>query len=188
MHRTTRPLGFPHLAALIVGLCAFMAPSVARANLTVDALVTPLGGGVFHYEFSITNINHADLFLVTVTDAPLGDQRISDTLFAPQGFLASYDPGLGLLDFVGDSTPNFPIGKTDGFGFDSTFGPAANFTSFEAFTEANFPDPAATGQVRATIVQVVPEPASLLLVTMGLLGYACTRAKPSVQRRGTRLH
>jgi hypothetical protein len=165
-----------------------MAPAAARADVTVDALVTPLAGGLFHYKFSITNDSLADLFLVTITDAPLGEQRITDTLSAPQGFLASYDPGLGLLDFLGDSTPNFPIGKTDGFAFDSAFGPSVNFTSFEAFTEAIFPDPAATGDVRATIVKVVPEPASLLLLAMGLLVYACTRAKPRAQRRGPRLH
>lgn len=158
------------LAAAVLALGA-LAATTARANLSVEAVVSPSGGG-FHYEFSVVNDTLADAFLVTLTDAPLGDALISATLTAPAGFLANYDPGLGLIDFIADAAVFFPLGTTAGFAFDSLFGPAANFTTFQAFTLTGFPTPAAAGQVSFA---AVPAPAGIALWLLGLAGFAALR-------------
>jgi hypothetical protein len=134
----------------------------------VDAIVTPTGGGVFHYEFSVTS-DLADLFLVSITDAPPGDPLIAATLTTPVGYLANYDSGLGLLDFIADTAIFFPFGTTSGFAFDSSFSPVANFSLFEAYSLADFPVPIA-GVVNITQVVQVSEPDMLPLLGFALVG------------------
>jgi hypothetical protein len=151
----------------------------ASAVLMVDATVSPLSGGVFHYEFSVINDSLPDLFLVSITDAPLGDPLIGASLVAPAGFLANYDPGLGFLDFIADTTPLFDIGTTSGFAFDSAFSPTDAFSLFEGQTLSGFPVPI-TGLVNVTVVDggAVPEPGILSLIAIGLAGWLGGRRTP----------
>jgi hypothetical protein len=164
-----RPRQYKNLIGLAVALCVLMASGVSHASLMVDATVAPIGGGLFHYEFSITNTSFVDLLFVTITDAPLGDGLITSTRTAPGGFKTEYDSGLGLIDFLADTTPEFPIGTTSGFSFDSAFGPVGNFTTFEAFTLASFPSPEVAGNVQTN---VIPEPGTIAMLAIGLCVFA----------------
>lgn len=148
----------------------------ASATVMVEATVTPLAGGVFHYDLAVVNASILDLFLVTIVDMPLADPLIDGTLTSPAGFLASYDGGLGFLDLLGDITAEFPLGRTEPFAFDSLAGPAS-FMAFEAFDLAGFPVPAVTGTLTFIIVDV-PEAvtASLFAVGLALLPIALRRS------------
>jgi hypothetical protein len=128
-------------------------------------------GAFFSYDFTVVNDDPlADLFLVTLTDAPFADALIPGSLTAPAGFIASYDGGLGLLDFLADTAIVFPPGDTGLFSFLSTAGPTASFNAFEAHTLSSFPTPAVTGEVDITVIpgQQVPEPGALALLGLGL--------------------
>lgn len=141
----SNPLAGGALAAL-----ALAAVPAARAQLSVDALVEPLGGS-FRYGFTVNNAGPDDYLLVTIYNAPLGDALITSTLAAPLGFQAAYDDGLGLVDFVED-TSFFAAGTSAGlFSFESLSGPSSFFDVFVAL------DPLGrefTGNVN---VRVVPE-------------------------------
>ena len=156
------------LARVLFGIALFagatLGSGVAQAAIIVDATITPTGGGVFHYEISITNNEAEDLVIVTITDAPPGDPLIDLTLTVPVGFLGSYDDGLGFVDFLAD-TMDFTVGSTiSGFSFDSLGSPPTYFTQFAALsvngTEFE-------GDITATVVQV-PEPGGLALLALGL--------------------
>src|SRR4029434_4598588 len=89
-------------------------------------------------EFTIGNSGPADVPIVSITDAPVNDPLIGPSLEAPPGFLASYDPGIGLsfgfVDFLED-TELFAVGTTrTGFRFQSAASPPSYFTLFEALT------------------------------------------------------
>src|ERR1043165_6568316 len=91
----------PHrtaLSALILASSLF-APKL-WAPPFVHSDITPLGGGLYEYDFSILNTGPEDIVLVTITDAPLGDPLIAGSLVTPPGFLSSYDSGLGFVDFI----------------------------------------------------------------------------------------
>ena len=149
--------------ALVLG--AMQLPRAALASVMVDRAVTPLGGGAYHYAFSVTDTLAGDIILVTLTDAPLGDPLIPGTLTGPAGFLTNYDSGLGLVDFIADIPPEFPIGTTGLFEFDSTTAPGAGFTLFDTL---NVLGDVTSGQVN--VAQAIPEPGSLALFAVGLLG------------------
>jgi hypothetical protein len=155
------------LASLLGALTA--AP--ATAMLTVQALVTPVGGN-FEYDITIDNGLSEDVSIVSLVDAPLSDPLIDPTLTSPAGYLASYDDGLGFVDFLED-TSSFAAGTVvAGFSFTSTSGPGAGvFASFEALTVlGDF----VSGTVEVTLV---PEPGTTLLVALGLLGLALPRGR-----------
>lgn len=155
--------GNSYLVGLVVALGAWLAANVCHATLMVEATVQPLNGGLFHYEYAITNNTPTDVVLVSILDAPINDMTITSTLTAPVGFLANYDPGLGIVDFL-EATQRFDLGTTvSGFRFDSAFGPAPGlFSAFEAF---NTDGDKLTGTIQT---QVVPEPGTLALLTLGL--------------------
>ena len=77
--------------------------------------------------------------MLTIKDAPiadllnpLGDPLITPSLLTPVGFLASYDSGLGFVDFLADSDL-FGAGTTkSGFSLQSSADGSVNFTIFEA--------------------------------------------------------
>ena len=118
----------------MVMLCMLISSGIAHAALNVSAVVSPAGGGLFHYVFTIQNTGPDDVAIVSV-DAPINDTFIDPSLTFPAGFLASYDPLLGFVDFLED-TDLFASGTiVTGFAFDSASGPTAgSFLEFEALT------------------------------------------------------
>jgi len=156
------------LTGLAVGLCVLTVPSVSNALLIVEDTVTP-GVGVFHHEFTITNNTIDDVAVVSILDAPIGDPFITGSLIVPVGFMGSYDSGLGVIAFLGN-TQLFAAGTTTGgFEFDSAFAPTPSpsslFTAFEALTvNGSF----ITGDVQSAVAQV-PEAPPLLLLVLGVL-------------------
>ncbi len=118
----------------LVMFCVLIASGIAHAALDVSAVVSPAGGGLFYYTFTIQNTGPDDVAIVSV-DAPINDTFIDPSLTFPVGFLASYDPLLGFVDFLED-TDLFASGTiVDSFAFDSASGPTAgSFQKFEALT------------------------------------------------------
>jgi hypothetical protein len=159
---------------LAVALGVLLAASAVHAALIVEATVSPLGGGVFHYEFSVTNNEAEDVAIVSITDAPIGDALIGPSLSTPAGFLGSYDAGLGFVDFLADADI-FGVGTTkSGFSFDSESGHAPGvFSEFEALSIfGSF----FSGQVQAT-QNVIPEPSAMALLAVGLCAWGLILAR-----------
>ena len=162
------------VACGVVGIVLAAAP--AAAELIVDASVTAFGAGIFNWDILITNTGPEDFSLVSIVDAPPGEPLITQTLTAPAGFTASYDSGLGIVDFI-ESQNLFGAGMTNGgFMFSSVAAPGDGVLQrFEAFdTLGNF----VTGAVNQ---RAVPEASTATLATVGLL-VACWRRR--VLRRG----
>ncbi|GMU22354.1 MAG: hypothetical protein AMXMBFR13_24400 [Phycisphaerae bacterium] len=146
-----------HLLALLLGLGA--APALAQVDIAVE--VTPAGEGLFHYAYSLTNLGSADVAIVSIAVPP--DPLAIDNLMAPAGFLASFDPGLGFLDFV-EATQSFePAVGVSGFSFDSPFGPGsagytaldANGLMFSGNTTAPVPEPTSALSLAACLTLLV---------------------------------
>ncbi|MBI2925170.1 MAG: hypothetical protein HYY24_05640 [Verrucomicrobia bacterium] len=155
-------------AALILAL--WLSAQSAEAILIVEGTVTPLAGS-FEYEFSISNLGPNDYVIVSILNAPLADPLIDPTLVAPVGFLASYDDGLGFVDFLGD-TDLFAVGTTvSGFSFESLSGPGTVFTLFEALSVLG---DSFSGSITITPAGVPETGSSLPLASLSLiaLGFA----------------
>lgn len=156
------PPSDPGTLAIPLLLTALVAPAHA---LQVNASVQDLGSS-FQYSFSVVNDDPIDdLFIVTLTDAPIGDALIAGSLSSPTGFDTNYDAGLGLLDLIADSALSFPAGATEFFSFESSAAPTAAFTSYEAldifFTSY-------TGSVDAQLSSAaVPLPPAIALFALG---------------------
>jgi hypothetical protein len=147
-------------ALLLVALA-----SPAGAVLIVEGTVSPAGGGLFHYEFTVTNDTPDDVILVSLVDGPLNDLDLDASLVAPPDYLASYDPGLGIVDFLEASALFAAFGSVGGFAFDTSAGPESGFfTTFEAFT--------ALGDPLNGDVVLIPEPSTFVLLLTGLAALA----------------
>jgi hypothetical protein len=159
-------------------LIAGLATQTALAVPTVNMTVSPLAGGIFQYQFSVSNSGPDDLAIVTIIDAPLADSLISSTLVHPTGFLASYDPGVGLtfglVDFLEDTSP-FQVGTTvSGFGFQSGAAPAAHFNSFEALSIEGEFFAGAVQRVSSTVPEGAP---TLVLAGIAFLAMFVARSR-----------
>ncbi|HEX9581259.1 MAG TPA: hypothetical protein VF970_09175 [Gemmatimonadales bacterium] len=151
-------------AILLWGLAA-----TATADLAVVLVPTPLGGGVFQYDVSVSNTGPQDVVIVTLADAPISDPLIEPSLIAPPGFVASYDSGLGFIDFL-ESTDLFAVGTTHGgFAFQSSASPPTHFTSFAALD--------LDGGFISGAITVVPEPVGAVLALSGLAVLAMVRGR-----------
>lgn len=158
---------------LVLALSLIGMLRVSSATLLVEATVTA-NAGAFHYEVAITNNTPDDVILVSLIDAPSNDPLISSSVTTPAGFLGSYDPLFGIVDFLADLDV-FGAGTTvSGLSFDSMSGPLAGFfTLFEALTEQG---ELLSGEVRLQ-TQVVPEPATIVLFAIGLGGLIFMRQR-----------
>ena len=142
----------------------------AHAGLIVESAAS--GGGPFHYEFSVENSGPEE-FAILSLNAPTFDPFIAASLVVPTGFLASYDSGLGIVDFLAD-TALFGVGpKLSGFSFNSETGPVSSF--FDVFTALDSAGNELTGQVAR-----IPEPTTLALITLGGVVLTCGRGRRAV--------
>lgn len=102
----------------MLGLALLASTSGTQAALLISGTVLPLGGS-YRYEASVINTDLQDYLFVSLLDAPLGDLLIGPNPTSPPGFQASYDSGLGIVDFVAD-LDTFGAGATKGtFVFES---------------------------------------------------------------------
>lgn len=146
----------------------------AEAAVVVSGTVRPVGGS-YRYELTIGNSGPDDLALVSLTDAPLGDPLIGASVACPAGFTASYDSGLGFLDFTG-LLGDFLAGTSIGvFAFESLAGPGSSFTVFEAL------DVNGVGERGIVSFTLVPEPGAAgtaLALGLALSAYV-RRSRPA---------
>ena len=148
------------LLGLAGALCALIVSGMARAQVTVNPTVTP-NGSLFHYDYCINDGTSSDLALVTIGVAQ-NDPNAVMNLTVPSGFKSNFDPGFGLVDFIGD-TQSFTAGQTFcGFDFDSPIRPQpSSFTAFDV-TGKSFAGPT---------LAPTPEPGSTtLLLALGASG------------------
>lgn len=157
---------------LFLALVLVLLAAPAQATPIVTATVTP-AGFLFHYEYSITFNALDDEVAVLTVIVPAGDATLDSTLVAPAGFLASYDPGLGFLDFL--PVVSFPgAGTLSGFAFNSARSAAA--TTFQALTifGGTLGGPT-TGPLGPP--SPIPEPATGALLAVGLAAVARRMAR-----------
>ncbi len=150
-----------YLQRLGLALALVGAVQGAQATLLVSSSATDQGGGIFHYDFSITNNGPSDVVIVSLL-GPAGDPNIGPSLSAPAGFLALYDEVLGFVDFL-EASDLFTVGSTlTGFGFDAAVVPGNGF--FDVFFAIDVDGGQDVGQVA-----FVPEPMSMSLLALGLV-------------------
>ena len=167
-----RPRRNTRLLGLVSALCAFIVAPAAHAQLVTLSPVM-LSNGLYHYDYSIANNTASDLFDLDINVAP-GLNTVQN-LTAPAGFMATNDTGLGIVDFLED-TSSFTAVPLSGFAFDSPLPPQSS--TFDA----NLADPnsnitVVSGQV---IAPQVPEPGTLALALLAAPGLLLT-----VRRRRT---
>lgn len=146
------------LAPTAATLLALLPAAAVHGGVLLTGTVTPLGGS-YRYEASVHNPDLEDYFLVSLTDAPVGDPLIDASLTTPPGFVGSYDTGLGIVDLLSDFE-SFAPGTTSGpFSFESLSDPGQAFASVQSafFNPATQDIETVNGTVRWT---VVPEPAA----------------------------
>jgi hypothetical protein len=120
------------LASVTLGFVLAALSSEAN-QITLDAVVTRLPDGV-RYDLVVNNSTLEDLVLISLLDGPLGDDRIGLTLSVPPGFLANYDSGLGIVDFLGDSEVFGAGTLLKGFSFETSPTAVLGLDSFEAIS------------------------------------------------------
>ena len=154
----------------MVSATCLLLPGITQAQVSTP-VVTLLGSGLYHYDYSITNTSPDDLFDVDIHVAP-GPGVVSN-VNTPGGFTSLYDSGLGLVAFTED-TALFTAAPLSGFTYDSAFAPV--FSTFDA----NFA-PLAGGitTTSGSTLAAVPEPGSVaLFVSMSAMaGFAARRKR-----------
>ena len=153
---------------LVPALAVNLAVTAQASTMSIDVLFADLGGGIFRYEFIITNTGMEDIAFLTINDAPMNDILIGPSLSAPEGFIASYDP-IGFVDFAGDTASFTPGDTFTGISFESSSSPDVAFTDFTAFTNG--------GELVTITTNLVPEPSSSLLLLCGIASFCFSRRR-----------
>ena len=140
----------------VTGALLFTAIAACNAQVVISPTVTAIGGALFHYNYTITNTSATDdLFDVSIHVIPaIGSVQ---NLVTPAGFKSAFDSGLGLVDFVEDSsffTTGTPI---TGFGFDSKFAPGTGVFDANFLTAAGSIN-TVSGRTLTPVGPPVPEP------------------------------
>jgi hypothetical protein len=164
------------LLSLLGALAGLSLAPQTQAQVTapvISYVANETSPGLWAFNFSVSIPGTDDFSIISVTDAPAGDGLIASTLTAPADFAASYDSGLGILDFIEGTQPFMAGSVTDGFTFQTTANPFAFFTTFEALTvNGGF----ATGSIVGT-VNPIPEPAHCAAVFVGVAGLLIARKR-----------
>ena len=167
-----RPRRLAGPLALAGALGALFSAGAARAQVTVVPVVTP-NGALFNYSYSVTDFNTTDLAIVNINGLPQVPSAATN-LMAPAGFQISFDPGVGIVSFLGDFMPGTSV---SGFSFDSTFAPGT--AAFDAEDNSGL-------MSNGTTLAPVPEASTLVSLGAGvlLLTFCAVRRRRAV-RSGT---
>jgi len=170
MKNSTRPAKLLALASAL--LCALALSATAHAQITLTPTITNIGGGLIRYQYSVSNTSLFDFSVISIN--VIAAPGAVQSLVAPTGFSAFFDPGLGQVDFV-ENTQSFTAGSTiSGFAFNSPFAPQmSTFTALRL--DGNGNPVTITGSVLAPAV--IPEPATFLLFGAGLAGLAAMKIR-----------
>lgn len=172
-------------AVLILALSA--APAVATP-LRLDYLVTPLGGGVFNYDFSFVNDNNdgtwsagQDFRWFVFGDVPAGSSPLTNFIGDPSSFVNSPYTGFGRTsgghngpDLQSVLTDWVPSGVGDSFSFSGTS--TADLAQGQ-LQWSNVIGGSTNPGVRGTFEDaiLIPEPTSLMLMALGGLAMLSRR-------------
>jgi hypothetical protein len=165
---------------MLVVLLLMMGSSIAVAIPSADFtyVETDLGGGIWQYDYMLFNTSDPvadagfdlyDLFftftpspLFTVLSVPSGWDWIGD----PSGFLLAFSLNPGAPPVGTDIAPGESLG-----GFFFSFDYQAGALPFDVtFTNPNDPDMPEIYSGTSSSSSAVPEPSTLLLVAVGLVG------------------
>jgi len=169
MNKSFRSAKLLSLASAL--LTALALPGAAHAQLTLTPTITNLAGGLFRYEYSVNNTSLFDFSAISI--AVIAAPETVQSLVAPTDFNAFFDPGLGQVDFVED-LQDFNAGTTiAGFAFNSPFAPQSSpFTALRLDESGNPVTFAGT-----VLAPAIPEPATALLLAIGLAGITVMRIR-----------
>ena len=104
-----------------VGLFMLALPVDAKAGEVALSFTETVQGSNLLYNFSVTDNVPLDETLLSATLSVPAQANAVQNLMAPAGFSAFFDPGLGLVDFI-ENTSGFVPGVTvSGFTFTSPF-------------------------------------------------------------------
>lgn len=132
------------------------------ALITVTPTVTP-EGSLYEYDYSIINNSGDDMPVLDIAVAP--GTVILDLTAAP-GFEDAYDPVLGLVSFL-ENTSVFVPTAISGFIFESPLAPGA--TTFDAtLLDANFNVSTVGGPTVGPVAASTPEPGYFPLLAVGV--------------------
>ena len=105
----------------VTGALVVATIGACRAQVVITPGVSVVSG-LYQYRYAITNTSPTDdLFDISFHVMPTPDAV--QNIVTPIGFKSAFDPGLGLVDFVEDSSffnTGIPV---SGFGFTSKFSP-----------------------------------------------------------------
>ena len=104
-------------------------PPPPPADVVVEAQVTAINGG-FLYSYMVTNNTDRELVIISI-EVPSDPAAVAN-LTAPAGFAASFDSGLGVVDFVMDTSTFSGMSTVGSFTLESPLGAGpVNFTALD---------------------------------------------------------
>ena len=154
--------------ALVIAVAAIGVSTARGEQVTsLDVAISPTTGGLMRYDYTLTNdasstVPAASLFIVVGMDADLS------ALVGPTGWDIGYSAGDTAVAFTSpDATFDIAPGSVGLFSFLSPLKPLA-----APFLIRGFDDNGSIFETTGTILSpsVVPEPSSLALSAMGLIG------------------
>ena len=147
------------ILAVALAIAALFSTATAQAQLLVTAQVNEISVGTFQYDYTVTNNTGQDIYLIDIGTAqdPLAVQNLT----VPAGFESAFDPGLGLVTFL-ENTSTFGPTPTSGFEFDSPFGPGATFFDGD-YIDLNFNNQVISGSTVGPVATPEPENVAMLI-------------------------
>ncbi len=159
--------------SISLALLAMILPGLLSATpVTVTSSVSA-NGPLYVFDFTVTDNSLPNLLSITLT-VPSQASAVQN-LVAPAGFFADFDPGVGLVDFVSD-TSSFSIGTpVTGWILQSPF--QLGSVSFSTLSLDANQNPVTTTGTVSSIDSATPEPSALGLMAVSSICVFCLHRK-----------
>jgi hypothetical protein len=165
------------LALVLITLAAWSSPVQAGYSVEISSSVTPQGGSLNLYQYTITTDAGSSLPTVefTLTVDPTADLT---SIAGASGWVITYSTGDNFVDWssLSPSTDLQPGDKAI-FSFLSSLGPIQQEYQIVGLIDDPFQFDTSQGQIAAPGLNAVPEPTSWVLATTGALCLLVIQAK-----------